>query len=343
MTDNQRKKVKFISRDEFRTRELVVEPGILGLFHEFSYDRSIVRVEIPPLDYLNKKHGLYDLWLYVCQTRGSDSDSGERIPTGVGVRYVFVYVSRDEMFPVPTQALEVQPNASELFPENHRKSLEGLAESYGKTAREAFNLWLRTLRWKCMKGYIAQPEIHGIETGGSTYLLTADTKKRFWAGSVSLIGRFPDPITLEEWESVERSLENGEKPPVYYDLLFDAREHFKIRDYARTVVDAAIACESYLRMVVSQTLPEELNAAFKKAFKKYAEKASISPVLYDLFPEILTEDERKCFDKIKSTLNDLFDARNKIVHLAHFEGLTEQQRRKCKQYLDATYNLLTLK
>ena len=40
--------------DSFMTRELEVERNLLGLLHEFSYGCSIVRVELPSSDYLDR-------------------------------------------------------------------------------------------------------------------------------------------------------------------------------------------------------------------------------------------------------------------------------------------------
>jgi hypothetical protein len=103
------------------------------------------------------------------------------------------------------------------------------------------------------------------------------------------------------------------------------------------VIDAAVACETYLRMLVSRELPEELNPIFKD----YIDKAEITKVLGQFFRKILSEDESKRLaKKTFSRLHDLFEDRNRIMHSGCCERLTEQ---RCKQYLDATRNLLALK
>jgi hypothetical protein len=332
-TQHKYTKIKFFSLDRFITRDLEVEPKLLGLFHEFHYDNSLVKVVLPSSDCLTLPRQS-DQRLRVRTRR--KLDDGKEEPYGIEVMSVDVTVFKDQTIQIPAQALDVYPNAYNLFSEDQCKKLEELTEEYSTIARESFDLWLRTLRWRSMKWYIGRPEIHGIESGWSTYLLD-DTQKRFWVSAIcGGTVYFTEPITMIEWESVERSLKNGEKPPIYYDLMFDARGHFRLGDYARAVVDAAVACETYLRTLVAQELPEELN----ETLKKYIDDANIGQVLNHFIPKILNDDEGERFSKIKSKLHELFNARNGILHSGRFEGITEE---KCKKFLDVTRELITLK
>jgi hypothetical protein len=202
-------------------------------------------------------------------------------------------------------------------------------------AENAFDAWLRVLRWKSNNGHIGRPILVGPESGWGTYLIEENTGHRFWAATRTLHGPPGQALTLVEWSDAAHALSSGVFSPVHYDLLFDAIEHFQIEDFQRSIVDSAVACESYMRAKVMQTVPLGLG----DSIRKYIDEANIRQVLNRFFPEILTEEKRAKLKGINSMLHQLFDARNTILHSGHKADLTLSE---CQRYLEATQTLIAL-
>jgi predicted transglutaminase-like cysteine proteinase len=118
--------------------------------------------------------------------------------------------------------------------------------------------------------------------------------------------------------------------------MFDAIEHLKLGDLQRAVVDMAVSCESYLRLLIANNLPVDL----LNSIKEYIDDVNIRPVLMKFVPEIFNEEERKRLQKIEGALNKLFDTRNDILHAGRAEHLTMPD---CEKYLKATRELIRLR
>ena len=76
-----------------------------------------------------------------------------------------------------------------------------------------------------------------------------------------------------------------------------------------------------------------------RAILRYIDEANIRQVLNRFFLESLIQDQEKTLQTIKSTLHQLFNARNEILHSGYKEGLTQAE---CQNYLDATERLLAI-
>lgn len=236
---------------------------------------------------------------------------------------------------LPSEVLDRPPKAVDLFSANQRKGLDKQAERYGEIAAEAFDLWIRTLRWKCRSSLIGRPAIQGFETAWGTYLLDDCSKKRIWVAPRMLtLGRYKR-VTVQHRIAVGDALENGLSPPVFYDLLFDGEEHLRVGDLQRAVVDLAVACESFVRAEVVQWLPSTL----KEALRNYIEEANVRQFAIHFFPEILTPEDQKRLERLNCSLHRLFDARNTILHSGHKEDLTLDD---CSEFLDVARELFSM-
>jgi len=329
MTDPQ---VDLLSWNRFITRNLVVVPELVGKTNEFQFEKSQVRIELPTEDKLTESRD-DDSALEISSYK---MKNGRKIPVAIAVRSVDVLVHINERVSLPEEALNHRPNPIDLLSEEQQKLLDKLATTHGDVASRAFDLWINTLRWKSSNGAIGRPEVHGSESGWTTYLLNKATKQRFWAAPHSLTLTIYEPITLSEWHEVEKSLQLGQKPPVYIDLMFDGIEQFKLGDLQRSVVDLAVACESYMRARVMQNLPSGLT----DVVLKYIDEAPIRRVLDNLFKETLSDKQNRRLQSIRSTLHQLFNARNDILHSGHKEDLTSAD---CKKYIEATKKLIAIR
>lgn len=322
------KKIKVVSWGKLRTRDFEVEPALLGLIHEFQFNQSQVRIELPPSEALNISSN-NEKRLFVSGYR----KEGEReIPTKIKVDSVDILISQQHEISVPEQALTQPPNVFNLFSDKEKDDLEKLLKDYGEVTEKAFDLWLRTMRWKCGYGSIGRPEIHKSD-GWGIRLLDMDTKKCCWHSPLKIEVTIGEPIRLKQWNEVGNALKAGIQPPIYYDLMFDADEHIKNGDLKRSVIDLSVACETFIRSIIIQELPNDFN----KAFKKYIDEANIRQGMEHFIPKILNEDNRRTFKAIKSDLHKLFDARNTILHSGHIEDLTVD---KCNKFVQATRRLI---
>jgi len=300
--------------------------------HEFKFDSYKVRIKLPLKRHLPTEPNKGELLTFNVY-REVD---GKKIPQRFWAHAVDVIVLVPEQVTVAKAILNQPPNAYGVVPESHQKQLDRVAENYTSIAEKAFDLWKRTLRWKCENSAIGRPEFTGHKSGWGTALTTQSTNQRIWIWHEVIRSKGSKPVTPEIWNHVESALQSGTRPPVFVELMFDAIEHMKLGDLQRATVDMAVACESYLRTLVGNSLPAGLN----ESVREYVDDANIRPVLTKFVPKILKEVERKELKKLQSTLHKLFNARNDIVHKGR---LAELKPDDCERFLQATRKLLTLR
>ena len=325
-------KLSIFSWNRFISRNLSIHPDLVGGVHEFPYEQYKVTVALPSRQHLPTEPDKENLLTFY---RYKDKD-GKKIPVELTVHAVDVSVRIPDEVSVPEEILNRPSNAFDIIPKEKQEHLDHLAATYETVAERAFDLWIRTLRWKCDNSTIGRPEIRGPESGWSTYLITQPHEKRIWSSSKVFYIIGTKMITPKMWQEVESSLKMKCQPPIFIDLTMDAIEHINVGDLKRAIVDMAIACESFLRMIVEKSLPNGLQVSIAT----YIDDANIRPVLEKFVPDILNEKERKEFNKIKSKLHELCDLRNNIVHKGQSSELTEE---RCNSFLRTTKRLLGLR
>ncbi len=319
--------------NRFKTTGFWAEPELLGMFHKFKFDQYQVRIELPSKDDIPKEGIDGDKLSF----HGYREIDGRKIPVQFWIHTVDVSVLLPNKIRFPEQILAQPTNAYELFSKNQQNSLNTQANRFNEVAKNAFDVWLRTLRWKCNSSEIGRPELDSFETGWATYLVDRATKKRIWAATQMLTLRGGTLITIKNWNEAGNALKKDLRPPVYYDLIFDAVEHMKIGDLQRTVVDLAVACESYLRILVMERLPDNLI----NSLRNYIDLANINQYISRFFLESLNEQEKKQFtEKLRNGLVKLFDARNTIMHSGRKTDLTIDE---CRKYLEITQKLISIR
>lgn len=325
-------KLNLVSWNRFVPRNLSIHCALVGAAHQFVFEESQITIKLPstqelPTEPIGKEPLTFNCYKEI---------EGKKIPEQYHVNAVDIEVSIAEEITLPAGVLEVSPCALEIISKPQQEHLNGLASKCGSIAERAFDLWIRTLRWKCDNSAIGRPEISGCESGWSTYLIAKPQERGVWiAPMVFEITIGARTVSPEMWETVGAALKVGCTPPVYIDLLMDAAEHLKLDDLQRATVDMAIACETYLRMLVARNLPNNIQSSVSS----YINDANIRQVLNKFVPEILGNQDKKNLIKIKSNLHSLFDSRNDIVHKGQTGKLNKNL---CESFLVATKKLVDL-
>ena len=308
--------INIVSWHRYLTRGLVVAPELLGLSHDFTFKTGSVKVELPSNDALPKKvtdTSTLEPDDALVTVTASRKEGDYWVPTKVLVKSVDVQVDLIETVTLPEEVMTRHPNPVDLVSKEQRTQLDEMTKSHGGLADEAFDWWVRVLRWKSGKGWIARPEIHGSDSGWGPCLLDRATKRRLWQGPLVLNATIHDAVTLPIWHDVEAAIKQGQESPVYVDSMFDGIEQFKADNLQLSVVYLAVACEAFMRARVVRHLPKGLSATVLK----YIHEAPVSQVRDRFFKDTLDNEQKKILTRVNPRLRALFKARNKILHWGH--------------------------
>ena len=323
------RQMKVKSWNRFLTRNLAVKPEVLGCEHRFSFENRTVSIKIPSINQVDSGQG-YDKVASVGARRAVDNE-----PLEFYIHKVDVEVSIPVTVSIPSEVLNRPPNAYDLFPDEEQKQLNEIAEQHQSIAEKAFEYWIRIVRWVCDDSRIGRDQVEDFRSGWSTYLIDAESDTKVWIqGQVFHVLGYKT-LRVEEWQEIQSKLSLGSQPPIHVEFKHDAEENIRLGDYRRSLVDMAIACETFLRFTVLQRLPVELNT------KQTAdiEEANVRQYIEKFFPEIIDEATNKQFKKLKSGLHSLFDRRNELVHMGKDEGIDKEL---CLRFLKVTQELLSI-
>jgi hypothetical protein len=320
------------SWNRFLSRNLSIQPDLVGAMHEFQFEDHKITISLPTSRHLPTEPSRGEFLRF---NRYREVD-GKKIPLQLWVESVEVVVSIKDEVELPVEILSRPPNQDELVSKSQQEKLDNLASVHGGIADRAFDLWIRTLRWKSDNSSIGRPEISGHESGWSTYLVAQPNGEEIWIAPVTFTLTGAKMVTLENWEAVGTSLRAGRTPPVFVDVIMDATEHLKLGDLQRATVEMAMGCEAFLRTLVAESLPSGLQASIIN----YVDDANIRPVLEKFMPDILSAIEYDNMKKIIKKLHELFDSRNTIMHKGQAATLTKGG---CEAFLIAAKKLLSLR
>ena len=303
------------------THSFAISTNLLGNSHEFLYESHHVKVELPKLSDIQG-----DDTPYVRVYKGYDAGT-------VFVKNIDVVLSTNQKVRVPEKSLNMFSERDVyFFEESQRKNLDKLAEKYNNVAFKAYEKWAKVMRWKA-RATINGPEIrHDIRVKAPSLIDTV-TGKQFYFTGMSSWGLSYRVINEDDWNRAQNALKNNEIPPAHIDLMSDAIKHFNARDLQRCVVDLAVACEAFLRAKVADKMPSDT----PHSFRVYLDEVNIRRLMDRFINDILDENEKKVFSKVKSNLNQLFDARNKLAHIGTKDDITVEQ---CLVFLKTVYSLI---
>jgi hypothetical protein len=324
----------------FDTTNFDVAPDLLGQSHVFTLEGHDISISLPSADRVAglSERGIETFSDDRVHIRGWHKQDGRPELLAVAVHDVDVVISIPGRTSLPEEARS-EEITHDSYSEQQKEHLHKLADDYSNLASNAFDLWIRTLRWKTGNYRIGLSYSGGTMTPEArTEIREKDTRHRLWAGAVTINAYMPVPKKAEVWDMVGAALSAGESPPIYYDLLFSAYADLERGDLQRAIVDAAVAAETYIKTIVYDGLPPDLDAPVRE----YIERANISVVRERFFPARLDAEQKKRNSTLKPKLEQLFKHRNDIMHTQHKgrkKGLTADD---CKTLLKSVRDLVNL-
>lgn len=288
--------MELLSWNRFVSRNLYVDAGLMGRSHTFEFKGASITISLPPTAAADRSEE-YDEVARAVTWKGAPPVVWKYAVTGVDV-----HVDKGGDEDVPTEVLELPVNAFDVVPPATQRRLNEHCEHHRQIAEVAFEHWLSVLRWTTDNFAIGRPWVEGNYSGWSTYLHEKHSRRKVWIESSTVkVGRRLS-VTLSHWTDAHGRLCRGEKSPIHIELLHDAL-HFtrNLGDHRRAIVDMAVACETYLRTRVLESLP----SGVLPEVEAYVEDANISQFVSRFFPALLHGDDAKAYKKIKDELLSL--------------------------------------
>jgi hypothetical protein len=318
-----------ISWDQFVVRGLSVKPELLGWSHEFAFTGARIKITLPGLDRVTERSDDYAL-----VTPGSRKASDGTV-LEFDVHRVNVTADLRRVAVVAPESLERPPVLYELYEEPERQRMKELCYEHRKCSEAAFKYWLSILRWKLDDFRIGRSVLLKSESGWGTYLHDEESNHPVWISNGVFVVEGRRVADANEWRAVELYLQTEKPPPIYASMRYDAQESLYHRDYRKSLIELAMACELFLRQKVLQCLPEKLSPTLVETI----EELNINQYVSKHFRAILSEEGKGEFGRLSKELSSLFRKRNKLLHMGEIEPAT---RENCDRFLEITRRLHNL-
>jgi hypothetical protein len=236
----------------------------------------------------------------------------------------------------PEKALESNSMSYDNFENDMHLELEKTADQHLILAAEAFEYWLSVMRWATRNHRIGQSQVITNRTGWSTYLKDRESDKRIYATTQSFVLGIDAEVTEQQWNEVQKILNQNLQVPIHTALFHDALWTFEQGDFRRAIIDLCVSVETYLRKSVWSRLPTAIDSGIRVEIEKIA----IYKYLDKFFPNQLQPNERKNYETgIKKSLKSLFEIRNEIMHQ---DDTSQVNREKCQELISVVRKLYEL-
>lgn len=333
--------IRYNYHGRFLTRYLYVETDLLGAIHEFDFEEYIIKIELPGIQDYSKKF-FNEEEDRICR-RVSCQSWVKKKPAEYIIHNIDLRVFGNEEKLLPAEILTRNPNCFDLFTNAEQKELFSILNKYNEIAEQAFDYWVRHIRWKFDNGSIARPLLHGHESGWGPALESTQKVKPIWYAATVISIQARQKVTREQWNYAQKSLRLAIDPPLYYDYFFDGEENLSNGDYRRALIDFCIAVESALRELLERKIPDELHSELKK----FLTRVNIAELKGSKFQKALFDNstlENFKKDKVFKHLTDMFENRNKLMHSGKLnDNVTrdlKNQKGNTKTFIDSIDSLL---
>jgi hypothetical protein len=335
MPDSDSVRIDVASKTNFFVRQLEVVPELLGAAMDFAVHGAQVRIQLPGADDVAEGGILVDGEPVKPFAKATEGYRMHDVVAQYHVHRLDVLTYPTEQPEVPNEVLRLPPVQIQMFSAAQRERMKAIAGAADMLAIPALDLWVRVLRWKTLNGAICRPAVVA-PSRERTYLTERATGHRFWA--TPSIARKPctRSVIVQQWADAQAALQRGESAPIWFDLVFDAGEHLKLGDLNRTVVDLAVGCEVYMKRRTMEALPQGLS----ESARRHLDRARVRDRRYKMFEETLSAAAVQQFLPLRNSLDELFDARNTVVHGGANANLVEAD---CLAYRATALALISLR
>lgn len=307
-----------------------IEPALIGADLQFDQEGVRIRIKLPSADRINKPihEDTFDTDISVTAHELTKPPT----PLAYGVYSIFVLTYPNEPFDLPNDPESVKALSS------GNRSLLRIIETGSYLADRAFERWAGVLRWKSGAHWLARrrrPQ-HPHQWRGEVRLRESGQRLAGLSHGNMGVSHVGFNVTTKHWLQTEQALQAGESSPIYFDLLHDAQWVLETEELRRCVIDAAAACEVYMKTKVLDALPSGISPTVRR----YTSRANVSKFYGDFFPDILPGGRSNpTWEAIKGDINALFTERNTLLHDGTHEHLTHTD---CARYVAAARTLLSI-
>jgi hypothetical protein len=317
------------SWDQFVIRGLSVRPELLGCSHVFPFSGARIEIALPGLDRVAKRDDAFAL-----VTPGSRKASDDSI-LEFDIHRVNVTADLGSTASIAPESLERPPVLYDLYEERERTRMAKFCQEHRQCSEAAFQYWLSILRWKLDDFRIGRSVLLKHESGWGTHLHDQESNHPVWISTGVFMVEGRRVVDVDEWGAIESHLQTEHPAPTYALIRYDAQESLYHRDYRKSLIELAMACELFLRQMMLKRLPEKLLPTLVEAI----EELNISQYVSRHFRGVLSETGAREFGKLSKELNSLFSKRNKLLHMGESEPAT---RENCERFLKVARRLHNL-
>lgn len=227
----------------------------------------------------------------------------------------------------------------ELFPED---SFDFAADPYTQAERTrtseisrplayrsegALSTFFQVARWQARSPRIGRPTKMKADAGIT--LLARSDGRTLYVDGPTLYTEVAGWLTVLQWEAIGRALQDGARPPVYWDLFLEGEWLLHTGDLRRASLDMAMACEIFIQTKVSRSLPTQLAGSVRR----FVEKANAGTQRDKLFAEALTPAQQLVWKDLKKHIKAIAERRNHVVHQGAATDLSHSQLRKEAEHI----------
>jgi hypothetical protein len=248
-------KVRALAWNRFRLEHLNIRPSLLGASHHLTVDGLSVEIRLPgfPPNTPSTMHQWDEEEDIFCHSWR------HKKPVAYLVNAVDVVVDTGKNVGIPVERLGTVKHdwqSKETYEKNDK-----LSHASAAVAFKAFQLWLRTFRWKTLNPHFGQRRATTQRSGWGTYLYDASTKKRFFGATVKMVGGGlgGNPLDRTAWNKVQRALTKGAVPPVWFEFAFEGQHRVSQGDLHGGILCHAIAVETVIRLLMKTHLKSPPN------------------------------------------------------------------------------------
>ncbi len=302
--------VNAASWSRFKPHGLMVARDLLGFVHRFEFEERRVEVRLPQEQHATSE-AEHDtvvrcfMWKKI---------AGEEVPFGFDISAVDVVVDIDHAVSIQKEMIGHVDLG--IPTKSQADILDKLTSECDTVARKAFDYWIRVVRWTVRSLIVGRPIVVGYESGWSTYLIEKSSRQRFWAAAHTLKGYWPEPLSVEQWNTIQERLNESRRPPIWFEFLFDAYHKADMGDQSGCILSLAIALENMLRHVLLKQIPH--NELLDPRLIETISEINVRAVIKNITKCQFWTDEWKQNCKL-ADINKILDLRNKVAHLGHFE------------------------